>query len=93
MVFDKLFLCLLVLFIYGPICIVAIIFTFSLGTYTKIHSALDFNVIYAPIINPLERGINWFDSWAMKHHRIIGPVLIFLSIVDLRLLLELINSF
>lgn len=93
MALDKLFLCLLVFSVYGPICIVTIIFTFSLETYVKIHTALDFNVISTPIINPLERGIDWFDNWAISHHKIIGPILIVLSITDLKSLLELINSF
>lgn len=93
MAFEKFFLSLLVFFVYGPICIITIIFTFSLDTYIKIHTALDFNVISTPIINPLERGIDWFDNWAISHHKIIGPILILLSITDLKLLLELINSF
>jgi hypothetical protein len=44
------------------------------------------------IINPLERNIDWLDNWLMSHNKTVGPLLILLSIVDLKLWLEIIKS-
>jgi hypothetical protein len=82
-----------VFIIYGSICIIAIIFTFALDTYIKIHDALNFHVFSTPILTPIERSIDWFDAWAMKNHGLIGPFLIMLSIIDLKAFFDIINAF
>lgn len=82
----------IVFFIYGIITVVAIIFTFSLDAYRKIDEKLNLNIILTPIIiNPLERNIKSFDAWLMEHNRTVGPLLVILSIVDLKLWLDIIN--
>ena len=95
MVFDgfSFMLSSLVFIIYGSICIIAIIFTFFLDSYLKIHDALNFNVFYTPVLNPIERSIDWFDAWAMKNHGVVGPFLIVLSIFDLRGFFDIIYTF
>jgi len=77
--------------IYAPICLISIIFTFFLDTYIKIHETLNFPVFSTPIIlSPIERSIDWFDNWAMKNNKIIGPFLIILSIYDIKSFFDLI---
>lgn len=88
-----LLLSLIVFCIYGSICLIALVFTFSLDTYIKIHDALNFNLFSSPILSPIEKSIDWFDTWAMKNNIILGPVLIVLSLIDLRLFFEIIWSF
>lgn len=94
MEFDvfNLLLTFLIFFIYGSICIVSVIFTFSLETYCKIEARLNLDVFSTPVIlNPLERNINWVDVWMLEHNKIIGPILTILSLVDLKLWFNLIN--
>lgn len=89
--FDLL-LSLIAFCIYGSICIISIAFTFSLDTYIKIHDALNFNIFSSPIFCPIERSIDWFDAWAMRNNVILGPILIALSIIDLKLFFDIIRS-
>jgi hypothetical protein len=89
--FDVL-LSLIAFSIYGSICLISIIFTFSLDTYMKIHEALNFSLFSSPILSPVERSIDWFDNWAMRYNAILGPILITLSIIDLKLFFDIIES-
>lgn len=72
-------------FIYGSIFIISLIFTFSLETYKKIDEKFNLEIISTRILTPLEININWLDVWLMEHHKIIGPILILLSLLDLKL--------
>jgi multisubunit Na+/H+ antiporter MnhG subunit len=77
--------------IYAPICIISIIFTFLPDIYTRIHETLNFSVFSTPIIlSPIERSIDWFDIWAMKNNKVVGPFLIVLSIYDIKSFFDLI---
>ena len=89
--FDLL-LSLIAFCIYGSICIISIVFTFSLDTYVKIHDVFNFNIFSSPILSPIERSIDWFDVWAMRNNVILGPILIALSIIDLKLFFDIIRS-
>jgi len=79
-------------FIYGSICMISIAFTFSLDTYIKLHDMLNFNIFSSPILSPIERSIDWFDAWAMRNNVILGPILITLSVIDLKLFFDIIRS-
>ncbi len=87
-----LLLSLIAFSIYGSICIISIVFTFSLDTYVKIHDVLNFSIFSNPILSPIESGIDWFDAWAMRNNVILGPILIALSIIDLKLFFDIISS-
>ena len=80
----------IVFFIYSSVCIISIIFTFSLDTYIKIDEKLNLDIFSNPIITSLEIKIDWFDKWAMQHNKVLGPILIILSIIDLKILFTLI---
>ena len=78
-------------FLYGSICVIAIIFTFSLDIYIKIDEMLKLDILSTRILTPLEININWLDNWMKSHNKILGPILILLSLIDLKLLVDIIN--
>jgi len=80
----------IVFFIYSSVCIISIIFTFSLDAYLKINEKLKLDIFSTPIITSLEIKIDWFDKWAMQHNKVLGPILIILSIIDLKIIFTLI---
>ena len=80
----------IVFFIYSSVCIISIIFTFSLDTYIKINETLKLDIFSTPIITPLEIKMDWFNGWAMQHNKVLGPILIILSIIDLKIIFTLI---
>jgi hypothetical protein len=82
-----------VLLIYGAIFIVSIIFTFFINTYNRIDEFLSSGFIMPKIMNPLERNIDLFDDWLVTHNKIIGPLLSFLSLIDIFLLFKIIEVF
>jgi hypothetical protein len=82
-----------VFFTYGAACMLSIIFTFSLESYRKISEKLNLDVFQGPtIVGILERDIDWLDNWLVRHNKIVGPLLILLSIVDLKLWLDIIHN-
>ena len=91
--FDTLLNCV-VFFTYGAICIISIIFTFSLDTYSKINEKLNWEMFSSrTVIDFLEKNIDWLDNWFMSNNKKVGPILIFLSLVDLKLWLDIIKNF
>ncbi len=77
-----------IFFIYGSISIISLILTFSKKTYEKINTKVELDLFSQPVVFlPVfeSKRINWFDKWALKNNRIIGPILIILSLVDLKL--------
>lgn len=91
---TNLWISVLLYFIYGGICIVGLIFTFSIETYRKIDQMFNLEMVISQFMNPLlDRRIGVIEAWLSKHNRIVGPVLITLSLIDLKLTFNLINSF
>ena len=82
-----------VFFVYFIICIISIIFTFSIDKYRKIDEMLNLDIISRRVLTPLEVNINIIDDWLIEHHRLIGPLLIYLSLLDLKLSFNIINLF
>ncbi len=78
--------------IYSTVCIISIIFTFSLEIYLRIEEKLNFYIFLDPILTPLDRSIDWLNVWLMKYNKITGTILIVLSLVDLKLFLDIINN-
>lgn len=83
----------IVFLIYGVSCIISLVFTLSIETYRKIDEKLNLDIISDRIINPLDVDIKWVDAWLMRHNKIVGPLLILLSTIDLKLLLNIIYTF
>jgi len=82
----------LVILIYGGIATISAIFTFSIETYLRIDGILSLEFWTQKIMNPLEANINVVDDWLISHNTTIGPVLMFLSIVDISLLFRVIDT-
>lgn len=82
-----------IFFIFSAICIISIFFTFSLDTYRRIEEKLDFCIFSDRMaVTILDKRIDWFNIWLMKHHKITGLFLIVLSLVDLKLSFTIINK-
>ncbi len=80
----NLILALAIFLIYAAACVLSAVLTFSLELYRKIEDKLNLDIINSRIITPLERDVNSFNDWMLKNNKIIGPVLILLSIVDIQ---------
>ena len=78
---------------YSIICIISLIFTFSLKTYLKIDEQLNFDIFSSPKVNPLDVNIDWFNDWLITNNKIVGPVLIYLSIISLKSWLYILKTF
>ncbi len=90
----SLLLSAIVFFIYSSICIISLIFTFSLDMYYKIDERLRLEIFSSRILSPLvlERDIDWLNVWLTNHNKIAGPFLTLLSLTDLTLLFNIINT-
>ncbi len=84
------FLSALVFVTYGLICIISMIFTFSLEIYYKIDKRLKLEVFHTPALVPLDANITWLDNLLFNYHLIAGPILILLAILDMKFLFEII---
>lgn len=83
----------IVLFIYGTICILSIIFTFAINTYIRLSEFLDLEFLSRKTTNPLERNIDFIEDWLISYNKIIGPLLILLSLWDIVMFFKVLNSF
>jgi len=83
-----------VFFIYGTICIICVIFTFSLETYYKINKTLNLIVFNFPsLVTILDRiYIDWLDVWMERHNKTVGPFLIVFSLIDMQSCFNIINQ-
>ncbi|MFA5145668.1 MAG: hypothetical protein WC723_06690 [Candidatus Omnitrophota bacterium] len=82
----------MVIFINLFICVIAIILTFFRDLYIKIDKKLNktiFSTLFFPI---LDTKTYYFDSWMFKYHKIIGPILLLVSLIDMLLFLTLIKN-
>ncbi len=82
----------IVFFVYGAICGISIIFTFFLDIYLKIDERLNAYIMPSSVAAIFEINIKWLDDWCFNHNKIIGPILIVLSLIDLRLFFDIINK-
>ena len=90
--FNIFFLNIMLFFVYGSICIISTLFTFSLDAYRKIDEILNLDVFVTPFMSPLDREIDCFNAWLMNHNRIVGPILILISLADLKFWFDFINA-
>ena len=85
------FLGLVAYAIYGGACILALILCFSPDSYNRIDEALNLQLAPNRLGNTLDSRMPSVDSWLKEKHRMTGLVLAFLSIVDLKMLLNVID--
>lgn len=85
-------LMVIVVSIYVAICVLTVIFTFFLDLYLKLNDRLNLDLFRNNILNPLDMDIDFIENWLIKRHKIVGPFLIILSLVDIKLLTGLIYN-
>lgn len=78
--------------LYGVIFVLSIVFTFWLESFRDIERRLMVYIIPAQATNPLEIEIQTFSEWLYAHHGIVGPMLIVLSLLDIKFSFELIRT-
>ena len=78
--------------IYGTICVISLIFTFSLETYNKIDEQLNLEIFSSHIVTILDTNINFMEVWIMDHNIVVGPLLTILSLIDLKLFFDIIRN-
>ena len=83
----------IIFFVYGSIFVVSVIFTLFIDTYHELDRIFNVGIINSKILAPLDINIDFLDVWLFNHHKIVGPILIFLSIIDLRLSFDIIDFF
>lgn len=83
-------LIVIVVSIYGIICLILLLFTFCLGFYQKIETALNSVVYSYDIGNPLGISVNSMDKWLVENNTTVGPILITLSLLDIKLWIDVI---
>jgi hypothetical protein len=71
--------------VYGSICLLSLIFTFSLDTYLRIEEKLGYEIFSTPLLTSLEADIDWLDIWLKERHRAVGGILMVLSFCDVLL--------
>ena len=82
---------LIVVFIYGSIFIISIIFTFFIDAYHRLEELLRLEFLSVRIVNPLVRNSNFVNDWLVAHNKIIGPMLILVSLWDIFSIFRFIN--
>jgi len=82
----------IIFLVYGTICVISLIFTFSLETYNKIDEKLNLEIFSSHIVTILDTNINFIEVWIMNHNRIFGPLLTILSLIDLKLFFDIIRN-
>lgn len=80
---------MIVFIIYSLIMVTTVIFTFFLNSYRQMDQKLKVELIPSHALSPLERNINVIDEWLIRHNRVIGPILIMLCAVDIKLSFEI----
>jgi hypothetical protein len=81
----------IVFFIYGTICLISLVFTFSIDTYNSLDEKLKLEIFSSPITTPLDKSVNIVDNWILENNKIFGPLLIALSLVDMKLFFNIIG--
>ena len=81
-----------VFFIYSAICIISLIFTVSLSLYDRIDRKLGVDFLAKYAVNFFDRNVYAIDDWLKDHNRIVGPLLMLLSLIDLNLTFQAISK-
>jgi len=79
-------------FIFMSVCGIGILFTFFLDTYLKWDKKSSWWIIPSIILTPLEKDLLWLDQWLKSKHKIVGPFLIILSLVNLALFFSIVDK-
>ncbi len=78
--------------LYGIIFVLSIIFTFWLESFRNIEKRVMTQIIPARAMNPLEIEIGSLSDWLYTNHAVIGPLLVVLSLLDIKFSFDLIKT-
>ena len=79
--------------IYSSTCVLCLLLVISREKYLEIESIVGRVIFVCLVLAPvLEVNINWIHDWLISYNWIVGPVLVLLSIIDLKLFFFLIRS-
>jgi hypothetical protein len=81
-----------IFFVYGSICVISAMFTFFIESYHKLDEKLNINMLSSKILTPLDADIDILDVWMFEHNKVVGPLLILLCLVDMKLTFSLLNT-
>lgn len=91
--FLDLFVWAAILITYGIICFISLILSLSRETFQAIEEALNTNLISNKIVNPvIESNINFINEWLLSNNKVVGPILVILSLLDIKILFTIWNS-
>jgi len=79
--------------LYGGACLLSLIFTISLDTYSRLDEKLNLEIFPNPVITPMDAEMNSFSLWLAKYHRVVGSLLVFFSLLSLKSIFILVNYF
>ncbi|MCX5714401.1 MAG: hypothetical protein NT033_06250 [Candidatus Omnitrophica bacterium] len=82
---GRFLLTVLVYFIYGSSLVISILFTFFVEQYVKVEEILSFNLGQSSASANLGRTQNLFDLWMINHNKLVGPIMIILSLANIKL--------
>ncbi|MCX5696821.1 MAG: hypothetical protein NTU54_02420 [Candidatus Omnitrophica bacterium] len=80
---GRVLLTVLVYFVYGSTLIISVLFTFFVELYVKIEEVLSFNFTQSNSAN-LGNTQPLFDLWMINHNRLVGPIMIVLSLYNIK---------
>ena len=81
-----------VFFIYGTVCVLCLVLTFSKDIYLKIEAFVDRGLFFrSQRVSFLEANISGLNNWLLERHRVVGPVLVLSSLWDIKLFIWLFN--
>lgn len=84
----------LILFvIYSIIMVITVIFTFFLNSYKNMDEKLKIELIPSYTLTPIEQNINTIDEWLIRHNKLVGPILMALCALDIKLSFDLLVHF
>jgi len=88
-----LFLSGIIFFMYSAACILSLVLTFSNEAFRKLDEKLSSELVSTPTLSPvLEKKITHINNWIVTRNRIVGPILIVLSIINLNFCFLIIRS-
>ena len=82
----------IIFFIYGSACFISLIFTVSLEYYERLNNLMNLEFFSIKMVQPIESNIDKLDLWLMSHNRIVGPLFIIVTLLEMRFFFNIINN-
>lgn len=82
----------IIFLLYGCICLLSLIFTFSIETYNRLEELLN-SILFSGgnLSTVLDKKVDWLNVWVKDRNKLFGPLLLLLSVFDLISTLKIIS--